>query len=71
MKLLKIKSSKVDDLEKKNPDATTFIHINQYNAEKQNLEIKIGDVDRKNTRYKWFIENISLVTTIDLNTKIS
>ena len=35
------------------PDTTTLIHINQYNTDKQNLEKKIGDVD-KNTRCKWF-----------------
>ena len=32
------------------PDATNFIHINQYNTDKQNLEKKSGDVDKKNTR---------------------
>ena len=42
--------SKVSSLEKKIPDATTLIHINQYNTDKQNLEKKIGDVDKKNTR---------------------
>ena len=30
----------VNTLEKKIPDATTLIHINQYNADKQNLERK-------------------------------
>ena len=39
--------TKVNNLEKKIPDATTLIHINQYNADKQNLEKKIGDVDKK------------------------
>ena len=29
---------KVNSLEKKIPDATTLIHINQYNTDKQNLE---------------------------------
>ena len=28
----------VNSLEKKIPDATTLIHINQYNTDKQNLE---------------------------------
>ena len=46
--------AKVNTLEKKTPDATTLIHINQYNTDKQNLEKKNGDVDKKNTRYKWF-----------------
>ena len=58
MKLLKKKfntlKTKVNSLEKKIPDATTLIHINQYNTDKQNLEKKFGDVDKKNTRYKWF-----------------
>ena len=39
--------TKVNNLEKKIPDATTLIHINQYNIDKQNLEKKIGDVDKK------------------------
>ena len=30
--------TKVNNLEKKIPDATTLIHINQYNIDKQNLE---------------------------------
>ena len=46
--------TKANILEKKISDATTLIHINQYNTDKQNLEKKIGDVDKKNTRYKWF-----------------
>ena len=44
MKLLKTQNStlktNVNNLEKKIPDATTLIHINQYNADKQNLETK-------------------------------
>ena len=32
---------KVNNLKKKIPDATTLIHINQYNTEKQSLEEKI------------------------------
>ena len=52
--------AKVNTLEKKTPDATTLIHINQYNTDKQNLEKKNGDVDKKNTRYKWFSDyNVS------------
>ena len=39
--------TKVNSLGKKILDATTLIHINQYNADKQNLEKKIGDVDKK------------------------
>ena len=39
--------AKVKNLEKKIPDATTLIHINQCNTDKQNLEKKIGDVDKK------------------------
>ena len=32
--------TKVNDLEKNIPDATTLIPINQYNTDKQNLEMK-------------------------------
>ena len=39
--------AKVNNLEKKIPDATTLIHINQYNTDKQNLVKKLGDVDKK------------------------
>ena len=46
--------TKVNSLEKKIADATTLIHINQYNTNRQNLDKKTGDVDNKNTRYKWF-----------------
>ena len=38
---------KVNSLKKKFLDATTLIYINQYNTDKQNVEKKIGDVDRK------------------------
>ena len=37
----------VNNLDNKNPDGTNLIHINQYNTEKQNLEEKIGDVNKK------------------------
>ena len=36
---------KVNNLENQIPDATTLIHVNQYNTDKQNLEKKVGDVD--------------------------
>ena len=45
-------NTKVNNLKKKIPDATALIHINQYNTDKQTLEKKIGDVDKKNARYK-------------------
>ena len=35
--------TKVNNLEKKIPDPTTLIHINQYNTDKLNLDKKIGD----------------------------
>ena len=35
--------TKLNNLDKKIPDATTFIGINQYNAAKQNLEDKTGE----------------------------
>ena len=40
MKLLQIK---VNNLDKKIPDETTLIHINQYNTDKQNFEKKKTD----------------------------
>ena len=39
--------TKVIKVDKKISDATTLIHINQYNTDKQNLEKKIGDVHKK------------------------
>ena len=57
--------TKVNNLERKIPDATTIIHINQYNTDKQNLEKKTGDVDKKVPYTN------GLVTTIVLNTKLS
>ena len=57
--------TKVNSLEKKIPDATTLIDINQYNAGKQSLEKKIGDVDKKRP------DSSGLVTTTVLDTKIS
>ena len=50
--------TKVNSLEKKIPDATTLIHINQYNTDKQNLETKTGDVDKKKkNRCEWFSDH--------------
>ena len=39
--------TKVNILEKKIPDATTLIHINQYNTIKQNLEKKMMLIKKK------------------------
>ena len=39
--------AKVNNLEMKIPGATTLIHINQYNTNKQNLDNKIRDIDEK------------------------
>ena len=49
MKLLKNNTlkTKAYKLDEKTPDATTLIHINQYNTEKQNLENKIVYVYQK------------------------
>ena len=56
-KLITLKT-KVNNLDKKFPDATTLIHVNHisttHNTHKQKLEKKIGDVDKKNARYEWF-----------------
>ena len=57
-------NTKVNNFENKIPDATTLIHINQHNTDKQNLEKTIGDVDEK-------IPDVSgLVITTVLNAKI-
>ena len=57
-------NTKVNNFENKIPDATTLIHINQYNTDNQNLEKTIGDVDEK-------IPDVSgLVITTVLNAKI-
>ena len=60
--------AKVNNWEKKITDATTLIHINQYNTNKQNLEKKIGDVDKKTSDTS---DTSGLVTTTVLSTKIS
>ena len=39
--------TKVNSLEKKIPDATTSIYINQYTTDKQNLEKKLDMLIRK------------------------
>ena len=60
----KLLKTKVNKLNKKIPDVTTLIHINQYYTDKQNLEKKIGYSDKK-------IRDVSeLVTTTVFNTKI-
>ena len=41
-----ILKTKVSNLEKTFPDATTLININQYNTDKQYVEKKIGDADK-------------------------
>ena len=57
-------NTKVNTLEEKISDATTLVHINQYNTDKENLEKKIGDVRKK------IPDTSGLVTTTVLNTKI-
>ena len=56
--------TKANCLEKKFFGATTVIHINQYNTDKQNLKMKIEDVENK------ISDTSSLVTTAVLNAKI-
>ena len=51
-----------------------MIYINQYNKDKQNLEEKTGDVDKKNkktNKQTKKTDTSGLVTTTLLNTKIS
>ena len=40
-------NTKINSLEKKIPDATTLIYINQYNTDKQNLKKKNMEVSIK------------------------
>ena len=54
---LKTKANKID---KEIPDATTLIHINQYNTDKQSLEKKIGDVDKKIPDVSGFVKSTAL-----------
>ena len=57
-------NTKVNNLEKEIPDATTLIRINHYNTDKHNLEKKFEDIDKK-------IPFVSgLVATTVLNTKL-
>ena len=57
-------AKKVKNLEKKIPDDTTLIHINQYNTENYNSEKKIDDLNKK------LPDLGNLVTTTVLNTNI-
>ena len=41
-------NTKANNLEKKIPDVTTLIYLNQYNTAKEHLEKKNGDADKKN-----------------------
>ena len=67
--------TKVNNLEKKIPDGTNLVHINQYNTDKQNLEKKIGDVDGlvQKTDYEAKIKDIEgkYFTNADYNKYIS
>ena len=59
--------------------ATTLIHINQYNTDEQNLEKKIGDVNKKYqalvVHWLWLLliqKLMKLITKyFDLNTKLA
>ena len=57
-------NTKVNNLEKEIPDATTLIRINHYNTDKHNLEKKFEDIDKKIPYVS------SLVATTVLNTKL-
>ena len=61
---LKILKTKVNEIDQKILDATTLIYINQYNTNKQNLEKKIRDVDKKLSGV------CGLATTTVLNTEL-
>ena len=53
-------------MEKKIPDATTLIYINQCNTDKQSLEKKIGHFDKKK-----ILDTSGITNTTVLNTKLS
>ena len=57
-------NSKVDDLEDKNPKASTLTQINPCNADNQNLKRTIESVDKTVT------DTSKLITNTALNTKI-
>ena len=65
--------TKVNNLEGKIPDTTNLIQANQYNTDKQNLEIKVADVGKKYLTFdKKILDVTGLVnTTTVLNTKIT
>ena len=57
---------KVNKSNKKNPDATTLIHINQYNIDKQNLQKNIRDFDKKyQTLAVWSLQ-LFLIQTLNI-----
>ena len=41
--------TKINSLEKKAPDTTSLIHINQYNTDKKKLQNKIRDSNKRTT----------------------
>ena len=60
----------VNNLDNKNPDGTNLIHINQYNTEKQNLEEKIGDVNKKK-KYQTLVDQWLLLFSMQKLVKLS
>ena len=62
--------TKVNNLEKKISDATTLIHINQYITNKQKLETKIGDGDKKyQIQVVWLLQLFWMETLVKFRTK--
>ena len=62
--------TKVNNLEKKISDATTLIHINQYITNKQKLETKIGDSDKKyQIQVVWLLQLFWMETLVKFRTK--
>ena len=62
---------KVNSLENKVPDTSTWTYINEYNTDKQGLEKKIEDFNRKILDVSNLISNTTLNTNIDeVNKKI-
>ena len=62
--------TKVNNLQKTMPDTTSLIHINHYNIDKQNLEKKIGDNDKKQQiRVLYWLQQFWMEKLMTLKTK--
>ena len=63
-------NAKVNDLENKINGATNLIHINQQNIDKQNLDQKIEDGDKKSRRCGLVTKTVPNTEIEEVNNKI-